>query len=894
MNIGLTAATLALAALNAPSGMAQDRIDLAPFVPPACVPGQEMFTDVPASNPFCPWIEQLARDHITGGCAPQLFCPTAPLTRAQMSVFLELAMRGTDTWIVDADLLDGMDSTEFVTGVSAGTGLTGGGSGGAPTLAVDVPYRLPQTCAGGQHPQWTGSAWGCGDPGTGTVTSVGTGTGLTGGPITTSGTISVAPGGITSALIADGTIAGADMAAGSVGSAQVNSAQVQLRVSPPCAAGEFVRAVNTDGTPVCAPDADSGGTVTSVATGAGLTGGPITGAGTISVAAGGITGAMIADGTVGSADVADGAIGSADVADGSIGAADVASAQVQLRVATPCAAGEFVRAINPDGTPVCAPDADSGGTVTSVATGAGLTGGPVTGSGTISVAAGGITGAMIADGTIAGPDVLDGSISSVDIFDGTIGAVDVNSAQVQRRVSQACSTSQFMRAVNVDGTVSCADQASHSHFGQDWQGSSASWGLLVYNAQGIGVFALSGSASGTAVRGQVDAGSGMTSGVVGAVASTEGTGVVGGASAGTGATKGVYGTSQSTSGTGVQGSVFATTGETVGVLGTSNSISGIGVRGEATFAVGGTDPTYGVEGINHRDLGAGVRGEGPTAGVQGTATETVNVATGVRGTSISAQGRGVLGEATATTGIALGVSGVSASISGRAVQGASTATTGTAYGVYGTAASSAGVGVRAAATATSGTNYGIIASTASASGYAGFFTGRVHVTSNLTVSGDLSVGGTKNFKIDHPLDPANRYLVHAAIESSEMLNMYSGTVVLDATGAATVRLPEWFEALNRDFRYQLTCIGGYAPVYVASEVRDGRFGIAGGRPGLKVSWQVVGARSDAHALAHPMAVEQDKPAEERGTYLDPEAHSQPAALGLDHRIGEAGREPGRN
>src|SRR5688572_33438086 len=67
--------------------------DVASFVPPPCVPGLEMFSDVPATSPFCPWIEQLARDHVTGGCGGQLFCPAAPLTRAQMSVFLELAMR---------------------------------------------------------------------------------------------------------------------------------------------------------------------------------------------------------------------------------------------------------------------------------------------------------------------------------------------------------------------------------------------------------------------------------------------------------------------------------------------------------------------------------------------------------------------------------------------------------------------------------------------------------------------------------------------------------------------------------------------------------------------------------------------------------------------------------
>jgi hypothetical protein len=73
-------------------------------------------------------------------------------------------------------------------------------------------------------------------------------------------------------------------------------------------------------------------------------------------------------------------------------------------------------------------------------------------------------------------------------------------------------------------------------------------------------------------------------------------------------------------------------------------------------------------------------------------------------------------------------------------------------------------------------------------------------------------------------------------------------------------------------------------VYIATAIEDGRFAIAGGRAGLKVSWQVVGTRSDAHSLAHPMAVEEDKPADERGTYLDPEAHGHPAERGRDHKV----------
>jgi len=165
----------------------------------------------------------------------------------------------------------------------------------------------------------------------------------------------------------------------------------------------------------------------------------------------------------------------------------------------------------------------------------------------------------------------------------------------------------------------------------------------------------------------------------------------------------------------------------------------------------------------------------------------------------------------------------------------------------------------------------------SATGYAGYFSGSVHVTGNLTKGG----GG---FKIDHPLDPEDQYLYHSFVESPDMKNVYDGVVVLDANGEAWVELPAWFEALNKDFRYQLTPIGAPGPsLYIAQEIQNNRFQIAGGTPGLKVSWQVTGIRHDPYAEAHPIPVEEAKPAEERGTYLHPVEYGQPATSGLDTR-----------
>ena len=144
-------------------------------------------------------------------------------------------------------------------------------------------------------------------------------------------------------------------------------------------------------------------------------------------------------------------------------------------------------------------------------------------------------------------------------------------------------------------------------------------------------------------------------------------------------------------------------------------------------------------------------------------------------------------------------------------------------------------------------------------------------------NGDLSVAGvlskgSGSFKIDHPLDPQNKYLSHSFVESPDMMNIYNGNVILDDRGEAWVELPEWFEALNKDFRYQLTCIGGFAQVYIADEIEDKRFRIAGGTPGLKVSWQVTGVRQDPFAELHRIKVEEEKPDGERGTYLHPEAY----------------------
>jgi hypothetical protein len=127
--------------------------------------------------------------------------------------------------------------------------------------------------------------------------------------------------------------------------------------------------------------------------------------------------------------------------------------------------------------------------------------------------------------------------------------------------------------------------------------------------------------------------------------------------------------------------------------------------------------------------------------------------------------------------------------------------------------------------------------------------------------------------MDHPLDPANQYLSHSFVESPDMMNVYNGNVMLDDKGEAVVELPAYFEALNRDFRYQLTAIGAPGPnLYIAEEIQNNQFRIAGSSPGTKVSWQVTGIRQDPWANDHRIPVEEPKPEHEQGTYLYPQGY----------------------
>jgi hypothetical protein len=392
------------------------------------------------------------------------------------------------------------------------------------------------------------------------------------------------------------------------------------------------------------------------------------------------------------------------------------------------------------------------------------------------------------------------------------------------------------------------------------EGSSTEALIYTTNGTGPGVAGISTSSTGNnnGVFGFSADGNGVAGG------SDNGIGIVGNGQIGvqgTGVLTGEFGLS--TSGDGVRG----ISGSGNGVYG--QSTDSIGVHGYSTSGrgmVGVSTSGYGVDGESFSS--AGVLGYSTTNnGVRGGSSS----GDGVYG--FSSNGRGVYGQSNGSDGVR------GESSSGAGVRGLSTS----GDGVYGFT-SATGPGAWAGVAGYSIDAYGVFGQSSSGdgvygynsgSGRAGYFYGNVQVT------GNLSKGGG-SFKIDHPLDPANKYLYHSFVESPDMMDVYNGNVTTDANGDATLQLPDWFEPLNRDFRYQLTPIGQFAQAMVSSEIKENRFSIKTDKPNVKVSWQVTGIRQDPYANAHRIPVEEDKPADEKGKYLHPTEWGQPESAGIDH------------
>ncbi len=309
-------------------------------------------------------------------------------------------------------------------------------------------------------------------------------------------------------------------------------------------------------------------------------------------------------------------------------------------------------------------------------------------------------------------------------------------------------------------------------------------------------------------------------------------------------------TSSSSGGTGV----YANAGSSGG----SNGVIAIGATGVAGYTtVNSSIALFGNAGSSTGSNG--VVGYGAT-GVAGNSTITGSYGTYGSGST------GVWGSSTGT-GANVGVYGTGAT-GGTGVYGV-----GDAWGVLGQSSSASGSG---GGFGNSSTGDALFTYNQSG-GFAAFFDGDVDVDGNLSKAAG-------SFKIDHPLDPANKYLYHSFVESPDMMNIYNGNATTDALGSAVVQLPEWFETLNRDFRYQLTVIGQFAQAIVASKVSNHQFAIKTDKPNVEVSWQVTGIRQDAWANAHRIPVEAPKAEADRGLYLHPELFGAPAEknIGLAH------------
>ncbi len=438
---------------------------------------------------------------------------------------------------------------------------------------------------------------------------------------------------------------------------------------------------------------------------------------------------------------------------------------------------------------------------------------------------------------------------------------------------------------------------------------------------------LTGSASGSNYI-LTTTNSGTGHGIIGI--SNLGYGTVGISTGTFGETIGVVGNSSSPDGYAISGWNLATTGNSIGVIGRTNSSNGIGVRGlggsngigvwgssttyQGVFGqsqsnagiVGSSQQFHGVYGVSHDNNNAGVIGINDATGF-GVIGTTNGDGIGVYGQSVS--GNGIYGEsnqnaiygkttnsgyygvvgvnnsggtgilASGQTGLrAVGTTGygISATTNGTYAVVGQQGLSGNTFGALGCIVGSHYNGVYGYADGSVGSNFAVaIFGKSINNAYSGWFAGNVQVAGNFYAN-------EKNFRIDHPLDPANKYLIHSCVESSDRMNIYNGNVITDANGSATINLPAYFQSLNIDYKYQLTVIGQFAQAIIESEISNNQFTIKTDKPNVKVSWQVTGIRNDEYAKQNPFIVEKEKEGLERGKYLMPELFGQPETMGINY------------
>jgi len=731
---------------------------------------------------------------------------------------------------------------------AAGSGLTGGGTSGTLNLG------LLTTCTSGQVLQFSGTAWACATPkGTGTVTKVASGAGLTGGPITGSGTLSIATGGVTNAMLA--------------------TSYAQLGAANTFTGNETVN-----------------GTLTANSSGSSIVGNTTSTASFVP----GVTGNGVNMGVYASATSTSG-VGVFGDASGSSG----------------FTYGVYGVSASTSGIGVGGSDSASSGTTYGVLGAANSPAGygvyGSNGAGT-----GNAVGVFGTSSSATGYGV-EGAVTSP----GAYGVFGSNSATTTGEGAGVVGTSSSPGGNGVVGNETAA--------------TGFAWGVggLAVSPSGVGTLGQNSASGGVGVYGSAGeslgtnfAPVGIGVGVFGITPSASGYGVEGTNIAASGIAPGVYGTSTSPSGVGVFGDETAETGSTAGVFGLTSSAGGFGVQGSSPFAgVVGFPGTF-----DFSTVGApyGVVGSSTAVGVYGASSGTSGFSFGLgagvwgdTGSSVQGDYVGVLGTANDNSaGIFINSSTNTNVATIYAINDTTTAggevfvaemqeylSNGpSVFAIIGDPGCGAGDNRIAIQLSQGGmsncNNYTLTAGNNGETYLNANVNETVHLRVNNTdalvasgsgvnVVGTLSKGGG-SFKIDHPLDPANKYLYHSFVESPDMMNIYNGNVTTDGTGLATVTLPDWFESLNRDFRYQLTVIGQFAQAIVASKVANNQFRIQTDKPNVEVSWQVTGIRQDAFANANRIPVEVEKAPADRGRYLYPEAIGQPATA----RIGYEAIPPG--
>jgi hypothetical protein len=526
---------------------------------------------------------------------------------------------------------------------------------------------------------------------------------------------------------------------------------------------------------------------------------------------------------------------------------------------------------------IAAAGGGGGGTVTQVNTGAGLTGGPITTTGTISVANDGITNEMlqnnsvtsskIVDGTIANGDLANNSVTSAKIVDGTITSADIGNTQVLKSLNSLKDDVNLVAGTNITITPS----------GQNLTISSAAGGLGGSGTTNYVPKFTNSTTLGNSVLYETGNKIGINTATPNYSLSINST-----STAGLGLKifrDGGVRLLMSHSLTTQEGWAFDEfiTDFKLYKINSAGSIERtvLTALSNGNVGIGTETPSYPLHVATNRRY----------AGYF-TSDTLSNDAHAVHGEYLGTTNYdaiGVYGESTPTDYYGIGgyfVGGYTGVFSKVSPTGSQSYT-----GVYGQVYGGGGINYGIVGSVSgAGTNYGVYGvSYSGATSWAGYFFGNVNVT------GTLSKGGG-SFKIDHPLDPANKYLYHSFVESPDMMNIYNGNVITDGFGYSTVTLPDWFEALNKDFRYQLTVIGEFAQAIISQEIQNNQFVIRTDKPNVKVSWQVTGIRKDAFAEKNRIPVEEMKQGDDIGKYIYPDAFGLPETMGIDYKNSHPDKE----